>query len=163
MASGEHPVELAHFHELARAWPKLRGFIQSTPVRIEMDSGTTVTWSALSAVSQSRGLWELAVSAAAYLVVFRDEPVETDGRTDLAWVVDRLQSHAGRMSLRDFDEAAGYVSALPLTYLYRQAPRLGSVLRKSGPINAVYLSCTAFCLHKHPNDPKALVNCLRNC
>lgn len=161
MAGQNHDVGIEQFRTLATEWSQLRRLVGQRAAVASPSAESQLA--VLSAISQARGTWELAVAAAAYSVLRAPTLVESRTGTDLAVVVDALESLARRAKLLGFPDIVSEVATLPLNTLLRQAPRLSSILRRAAPLTAASMACTAFCLSQHPNDAAGFLRCMREC
>lgn len=161
MAGPHDDIGIEQLRNLAAEWRRvnhlsdLRASLPSGPARSRLAS--------LSEISQSSGTWQLAVAAAAYAILRPPAVLPAGAGTNLAVVVGLLETLPGRSKLPAFTDVASGLTTMPMSSLLRQAPRLRSILRRTGPLTAASLACTAFCLSQYPNDPDGFVRCMLEC
>lgn len=155
----EHPqLNLAQYREMAENWSLWRD--RFGPVkRFEPLKASA----SLALVSQDQGTWELTVAVAAYAMLRPPPLVQSSPSPDLSILVRALDSQDRRVLLPGFAKFAPKVTTLPFTSLMSHAPHLHAILEESDPLTAMAMSCADFCLHLHPNDPQALIRCIREC
>lgn len=161
MATRQDSVGLEEFRVMATERPRLKKFLSQRSSGVVLPSESPL--GALTLISQTRGTWELAVSAAAYSVLRAPSVVGAYRDADLSVLVRALESLAGRSKLPAFEDLASEVATLPMNALFRQAPRVSSILRSAGPLTAASMACTAFCLSQHSDDAAGFLRCMRDC
>lgn len=161
MAGPHDDVGIEQFRTLATEWRRVRHL---SGLRASLPSGPAqARLATLSEISQSSGTWKLAVAAAAYAVLRPPAVLPAGAGTNLAVVVSLLETLPGRSKLPAFADVAGVTTAVPMSALLRQAPRLRSILLRSGPLTAASMACVAFCLSQHSNDPDGFLQCMLEC
>jgi len=161
MAGQHDDVGIEQFRTLSTEWARFRRLVSPSAAAAAPSAESQLA--TLSAISQGRGTWELAVAAAAYSLLRAPPLVKSRPGTDLTLVVGALESLAGRAKLPAFQNIVSEVATLPMNTLLRQAPRLSSILRRAAPLTAASMACTAFCLSQHPNDAAGFLRCMREC
>jgi hypothetical protein len=153
---------LAEFRDMAQSWEQWRSIFVPQGALWRSRLLAPRVHLGYQAAAASRETWELALSAAGYLIE-REVEGQVRGRPSVEFkrLINSLSSRMGHRLHPRFESTAQNVATLGVRVLLRAAPRLNEALRDGAEFDFVAGSRLAYCMSRFAPDQDAVVRCVR--